>query len=96
MAERRSAAGAEGLATEASRKSNRRKLHPLTIDEKAKKARADLERRSVAGAGFLADEATRISACSKINPLTYEQKIKKAVADAVRNRQTRLNIDPKA
>ncbi len=50
MAKRRSVAGAEGLATEASRKSARRKSHPLTVDEKAEKAKADAERRSVAGA----------------------------------------------
>ena len=42
MAERRSAAGAEGLATEASKKSTRRKSHPLTADEKAEKARANI------------------------------------------------------
>ena len=57
MAERRSAAGAEGLAANASRNSTRRKLHPLTVDEKAEKARADEDRRSVAGAEFLAAEA---------------------------------------
>ncbi len=44
-AERRSAAGVEGLATEASRLSSRRKLHPLTVDEKVEKARADAKRR---------------------------------------------------
>ncbi len=41
MAERRSVAGAEGLAAKASRKSTRRKLLPLTVDEKAEKARAE-------------------------------------------------------
>ena len=45
MADRRSAAEAEGLATEASRLSTRRKLHPLTVDEKAEKAKADAKRR---------------------------------------------------
>jgi hypothetical protein len=35
MAERRSAAGAEGLAAKKSRKLTRRKYHPLTVDEKA-------------------------------------------------------------
>ncbi len=58
-AERRSAAGAEGLAAEAYRKSTRRKCHPLTIEEKAEKARVDAERRNVAGAEFVAAEATR-------------------------------------
>ena len=72
MAERRSVAGAEGLADEAFRKSTRRKSHPLTVDE-----RADAERRSVAGAEFLAAEATRKSAHRKTNPLTVEQKAKK-------------------
>ena len=33
MAERRSAAGAEGLAANASRNSTRRKLHPLTVED---------------------------------------------------------------
>jgi hypothetical protein len=47
MAERRSVAGAEGVAAEASRKSIRRKSHPLTVEEKAEKARADAERRNV-------------------------------------------------
>jgi len=59
MAERRSVAGAEGLAVEASRNSTRRNLHPLTIDEKAKKARADAKRRSVTGAEFLAAGSIR-------------------------------------
>jgi hypothetical protein len=45
MTERRSAAGAEGLAAEATRKSTRRKSHPLIVDEKAEEARADAERR---------------------------------------------------
>jgi hypothetical protein len=96
MAERRSGAGAEGLATEASLKSTRRKLHPLTVEEKSEKARADAKRRSVAGGEFLAAEATRKSARSKIYPLTAEQKAKKAVADAIRNRQSRLIVDQKA
>ena len=59
MAERRRAAGVEGLATEAFRISTRRKLHPLTVDEKVEKAKADAERRSVTGAEFLAAEAIR-------------------------------------
>ena len=96
MAERRSAAGAEGLAAEASRNSTRRKLHLLTIDEKVEKARAEAKRRSAAGAESLAAEATRKSARSKTNPLTVEQKAKKAVADAVRYRQSTLNIEKKA
>ncbi len=96
MAERRSDAGAEGIVAKASRKSTRRKSHPMTVDEKAEKARAKAERRSVAGAEFLVAEATRISARSKINPLTVEQKARKAVANAVRNRQSRLNVEQKA
>ena len=44
MAARRSAAGVEGLATEASRLSIRRKSHPLTVDEKAEKVRVETER----------------------------------------------------
>ena len=51
-AERRSVAGAKGLEAEAFRKSTRRKLHPLTVDEKAKKARVETGRRNVAGAEF--------------------------------------------
>jgi hypothetical protein len=96
MAERRSATGSEGLAANAFRNSNRRKLHPLTVEEKAGKARVETERRNVAGAEFLVAEAARKSARSKINPLTAEQKAKKAVAYAVRNRQSRLNVDQKA
>ncbi len=96
MVERRSAAGAEGLAAEASRNSTRRKLRPLTIDEKAEKAKAETERRSVGGAEFLAAEATRNSGHRKANPLTDEQKAKKAVANATRYRQSRLNIEKKA
>jgi hypothetical protein len=96
MAERRSGVGAEGLATEASRKSNRRKLHPLRVEEKAEKARADAERGSVTGGEFIAAKSTRKSARSKINPLTAEQKAKKAVTDAIRNRQSRLIVDQKA
>ncbi len=83
MAERRSAAGAEGLAANASRNSTRRKLHPLTVDEKAEKARAGAERRSVTGAEFLAAEAIRKSAHCKTNPSTVEQKVEKAVADTI-------------
>ena len=96
MAARRSDAGVEGLATEASRLSTRRKLHPLTVDEKAEKARADPERRSVAGVELLAAEAIRKSTQRKTNPLTAEQKAKKTVADVVRNRQSRLGVDQKA
>ena len=96
MAERRSVAGAEGLAANASRSSIRRKLHPLTVDEKAEKARAEAERRSAGGAEFLLAEATRISARRKINPLTAEQKAEKAVADEVRNRQSRLTVGKKS
>jgi hypothetical protein len=38
MAERRCAAGVEGLAVEATRKSSRRKCHPLTVEQKFEKA----------------------------------------------------------
>jgi len=48
MAERRSVAGAKGIAANASRNSNRRKLHPMIVDGKAENARAEVERRSVA------------------------------------------------
>jgi len=51
-AERRSAAGVEGLAAEVSRLSTRRKSHPLTVHEKVEKTRAEAERRSVAGTEF--------------------------------------------
>ncbi len=78
MAERRSVAGAEGLAAEASRKSTLRKFHPLTSNEKVKKARAEAERRSAAGAELLANEAARLSAHLKTNPLTAEQKVVKS------------------
>jgi hypothetical protein len=60
MAERWSAAGVEGLAVEASRKSTRRKSHPLAVDEKAEKARVDAERRNVEDANFLVAEAARL------------------------------------
>ncbi len=50
MAETRSGAGAKGLAAKASRNSTRRKLHPLTSDEKVTKAKAEAEWRSVAEA----------------------------------------------
>ncbi len=43
--ERRSVEGAEGFAFEASKKSARRKTHPLTRDEKAEKSRLEAERR---------------------------------------------------
>ena len=95
-AERRSVAGSEGLAVEASRLSTRRKSHPMTVEEKAEKARLKAKRRSAAGAEFLATEAARLSAHRKINPSTVEQKAKKAVADATSNRQTRLTTDKKA
>ena len=93
MAERRSVAGAEGLAAEASRLSTRRKSHPLTTDEKVEKARAEAERRSIVGTELCAAEAVRLSARLITNPLTAEQKAKKAVAEAVRNRQSRLNFE---
>ena len=84
MSERRSAAGDDGLAANASRNSTLRKLHPLIVNEKAEKARANAERCIGVGAEFLAVEAARISAHRKINPLTVEQKAKKAVANATR------------
>ncbi len=59
MAERRSATGTEGLAAEASRKSTSCKSHPLTVEEKAEKARLEAKRRSVAGAKVLVAETTR-------------------------------------
>ena len=60
-AERRSAAGVEGLAAEASRKSTRRKSHPLTADEKAEKVRVETEmRRNAASAEFLVADAARL------------------------------------
>ncbi len=86
MAERRSAAGAEGLAAEATRKSTRRKSHPLTVDEKAEKARLEAERRSAARVELSAAQAVRLSQRRKINPSTDEQKAKKSVANAVRYR----------
>ena len=58
MAERRSVAGVEGLAAEASRLSTRRKSHPRTVDEKTEKAREEAQRRNVAGAELLATEVT--------------------------------------
>ena len=78
MAERRSVAGAEGLAAEASQKSTRRKSYPLIVKEKAEKARLEVERRSAAGVELLAAETTPNSAPSKINPLTVEQKATKS------------------
>ncbi len=96
MAERRSAAGVEGLGVEASRKSIRRKSHPLTVDEKDEKVRVETERQNVACAEFLVDEAARLLARPKTNPLTAEQKAKKAGANATRYRQTSHNIEQKA
>jgi hypothetical protein len=96
MAERRSVAGAEGLAAEAFRKSTRRKSHPVTIEEKAEKARLEAKRQSVARAELLAVEASRLSAHRKTNPSTVEKKAKKIVADAVRYRQCRLTVDQQA
>jgi len=95
MADRRSDAGAKGLATEASCLSTRRKSHPLTIEEKVEQTRLATKRRSVEGAELLADEATRLSAHRKTNPSTVEQKAKNAVLDAVRYRQSRLIVDQK-
>ncbi len=76
-AERRSVEGAKGLAAEACRLSTRRKLHPLTDDEKAEKARLEAERRSDVGAELQAAEAIQKSAHRKTNPSTVEQKAKK-------------------
>jgi hypothetical protein len=95
MAERRNVAGAEGFAAEASSNSTRRKLHPLTVDEKAEKARADAKRRSVAGDEFIATEAIRKSAHRKTNPLTVERKAKTTVANATRYRKPRLTVEQK-
>ena len=67
MIERRSVARAEGLSAEASRNSTRRKLHPLTVNEKAEKARVDAKRRSVARAELLAAEAIQKSTHRKID-----------------------------
>jgi hypothetical protein len=96
IAERRSVAGAEGLAAKASRKSNRRKLHPLTVEEKAEKARLEVGRRSVARAELTSAQAFRLSQRHKTNPSMVEQKAKKAVADVVRYRQSRLTVEQKA
>ena len=57
MAERRSVAGADGLAAEAFRKSTRCKSHPLRVEEKAEKARLEAKIRSVAEAELLATGA---------------------------------------
>ncbi len=46
MAERRCAAGVEGLATEATRKLSRRKCHPLKYVQNIEKARVETERRN--------------------------------------------------
>ena len=95
-AERRSAAGVEGLAAEAFRKSTRRKSHLLAVDEKSEKARVDAEKRNAARAKFLVVEAARSSARIKINPLKVEQKAEIAVADADRYRQCRLTVEQNA
>jgi len=97
MAERRSDARAEGLAVEASRKSTRRKNHPLTTNDKVKKARFEAERRSAARTeGLLETKAIRKLARRKTNPLTNEQKVLKVVANATRYRQTSLTVEQKA
>jgi len=93
MPERRSVAGAEGLAAEAFRKSTRRKSHPLIVDQKAEKVRVETERGNVAGAEFLAAEATRLSGRRKTNLSTVEHTAKTYVADAVRYRPSRLIVD---
>ncbi len=46
MAERRCAAGVEGLTVEVTRKSSRRKCHPLTNEQKSEKARVNAKRQS--------------------------------------------------
>ena len=66
-AERRSVAGGESLAGEASRLSTGRKSHPLAVDEKAEKARLEAERRSAAGVGLLAAEAIQKAAHRKLS-----------------------------
>jgi len=95
-AERRSRAGFERLAVEASRKSTRRKTQQLTAEEKAEKARLEARRRSTARAELLAAKAIRKSAHRKTNALTVEQKAEKAVADATRYRKPRLTVEQKA
>ena len=77
MAERRSVTGVEGLAPKASRKSTRRKSHPLTVQEKAEKARAKAKRRSATGTEYLAVEAARLPARLNTDPLSFKQKAKK-------------------
>ena len=96
MAERRNAAGAEGLAAEASRKSACRKTHLVTTDEKAEKARLEAERRSVARVELLVAKAIRKSGRLKTNPLTADQKVEKTIANATRYRQSRLAVEQKA
>ena len=44
MAERQCVAGVEGLAAEATRKSSRRKCHPLTYEQKSENARVGTQR----------------------------------------------------
>ena len=95
MVERRSVAGAKGLVAEASRKSTRRKSHPLIVNEKTEKARVDAGRQKATGAEFLIAKAARLSARLNTKPLTDEQKAKN-VADAVRYQQSRLTIEQKA
>ena len=95
MAERRSVTGAEGLAVEASRKSTRGKSHPLTVEEKAEKTRADGKRWNVGGVESLAAYAIRKSARRMTNSITGEQKAEKAMANATRYRKTRLTVDKK-
>ena len=103
-AERRSAAGDEGLAAEASRLSTRRKSHPLTPDEKVTKARAEAERRSAARAELAAAQATRVSQRRKTNPLTVEEKAKKPwqmqsvidnLGSLLMKKQKKLELRPK-
>jgi hypothetical protein len=62
-AERRCAAGVEGLAAEATRKSSRRKCHPLTNEQKFEKARVNDARRSAIKLTFeQKSEKTRVEA----------------------------------
>ncbi len=85
-AERRCAAGVEGLAAKATRKSSRRKWHPLTYEQKYEKARVEVERRSAIKLVVeQKSEKARVEIVRRIAmKLTVEQKYEKARVDAER------------
>ena len=86
MAERRCATGVEGLAVEATRQLSRRKCHPLTVEQKSRKARVVGERRSVIKlTAEQKSEKARVEAERRsVIKLTADQNSEKAKVEAER------------